>query len=160
MPTPRFQALPAATLPGMAAQGLWVLLLVGVCGCGLPGTGHASPSATPSPAAAASEPHATPMHSYLPKPGETLDQVIEHTLAGSPLKIELLRQAFVAQNPQAFVPGKVPKLRKGVPLTVPDHDALLRTHLGARTQPVADAAQPAGRGPSTAEERKHWVQFP
>ena len=159
MPISRHQTLPAATVRGIVAQGLWALLLVGVCGGGIPGSGHASPSAPPAEQTA-SAPHAAAAHSYLPKPSETLDQVIERTLTGSPLKIELLRQAFIAQNPQAFVPGNVPKLRKGVPLTVPDHDALLRTHLGAPALPLADVTQAARPIPSTAEERKHWVQFP
>lgn len=112
---------------------------------------------------AASEPTSAPApmaRSYLPKPTETLDQVIARTLPESPLRIELLRQAFIAQNPQAITPGKVPKLRKGVPLVVPDHEALLRMHLGSLTAPV-DAPPPNARfSPSTSEERKRWVQFP
>jgi len=97
---------------------------------------------------------------YLPKASETLDQVIVRTLPNSPLRIELLRQAFVAQNPQAIAPGKVPKLRKGVPLTVPDHEDLLRTHLGARIAPIAAMPTPPSLAPSSLEERKRWVQFP
>ena len=97
---------------------------------------------------------------YQPKPSETLDQVITHTLPNSPLRIELLRQAFIAQNPEAFVPGKVPKLRKGMALRVPDHAELLRTYLGPR-EPVADTQPAASRySPSTSDERRRWVQFP
>jgi hypothetical protein len=139
--------IPTDTLTAIAVRSLGGLLLASACCWGLPGTVHASPNA---PA----------VHTYQPKPKETLDQVIEHTLAGSPLKIELLRQAFVAQNPQAFAPGKPPKLRKGVTLTVPDHDELLRVHLGARATPVADPSLPARAAPSTVEERRRWVQFP
>jgi Tfp pilus assembly protein FimV len=86
--------------------------------------------------------------------------VIAHTLPGSPLKIELLRQAFVTLNPQAIAPGKVPKLRKGMVLVVPDHGELLRSYLGSRETAV-DPAPPVARfTPSTSEERKRWVQFP
>lgn len=102
----------------------------------------------------------TPARSYLPKAGETLDQVIAHTLPESPLRIELLRQAFMAQNPQAITPGKVAKLRKGVPLNVPDHDALLRMHLGSLVPPAEATPTNARISPSTSEERKRWVQFP
>jgi Tfp pilus assembly protein FimV len=143
----------------MAAQGLWTLLLVGACACAVPGTGRASQS-TAAPEPAVRTTIAVTPRSYQPKPKETLDQVIEHTLPGSPLKIELLRQAFMSQNPQAFVPGKVPRLRKGVPLTVPDHEELVRIHLGVRAAPVVEPAQAPRFTPSTVEERKHWVQFP
>lgn len=111
-------------------------------------------AATPSPA---------PMlRSYTPKPSQTLDQVIAQTMPDSPLKIELLRQAFIAYNPQAIQSGKTPKLRKGMPLTVPDHDQLLRQHVGARA-PEAEATPTPAQArytPSTIEERKRWVQFP
>ena len=150
---------PPVTLRAMVVQGLSGLLMVGAGWWCLPGTGHASPSTVSVEAESALPTIAAP-RSYQPKPKETLDQVSEHTLSGSPLKIDLLRQAFVAQNPQAFMPGKVPKLRKGVTLTVPDHDALLRLHLGARAAPVADPLQPVRSTPSTADERKRWVQFP
>jgi Tfp pilus assembly protein FimV len=125
----------------------------------LPTPGHAASSA------AAAAPDAAPaasgaLRSYRPKPSETLDQVIAHTLPGSPLKIELLRQAFVTLNPQAIAPGKVPKLRKGMVLVVPDHGELLRSYLGSRETAV-DPAPPVARfTPSTSEERKRWVQFP
>ena len=130
-------------------------------------TGLASlptPAFAASNTPAASEPASAPApmaRSYLPKPTETLDQVIARTLPESPLKIELLRQAFIAQNPQAITPGKVPKLRKGVPLVVPDHDALVRIHLG-RLAPPVEVAPPktAPFAHSTSDERKRWVQFP
>ncbi len=114
-----------------------------------------------SPAQSASARAAVPLaQSYLPKPSETLDQVIAKILPGSPLKIELLRLALIEQNPQAFKPGKFPTLRKGVPLAVPDHDALLRKHLGAKAPEPEVAQGPAGFTPSTSAERRHWVQFP
>ena len=113
---------------------------------------------------AGSEPASAPApmaRSYLPKPTETLDQVISRTLPESPLRIELLRQAFIAQNPQAIAPGKVPKLRKGVPLVVPDHDALVRIHLGSLAASVEVALpKSAPFAHSTSDERKRWVQFP
>jgi hypothetical protein len=158
MPVTRRQ-ISHATLRVNAVQGLGSLLLVGACWLGLSSDAHTAQSMAPSATESAAPKTAAP-RSYQPKPHETLDQVIEHTLAGSPLKIEILRQAFVAQNPQAFMPGKVPKLRKGATLTVPDHEELLRIHLGARATPVVDPLQPVRAAPSTVEERKRWVQFP
>ena len=114
-----------------------------------------APPAKPAEAsAAASGP------TYKPKAGETLDQVIAKTMGSSPLSLAILRQAFIDQNPQAIVAGKVPKLRKGATLTVPDHDRLLRGVLASVT-PVAAPADPVPRAvQSSPEERKRWVQYP
>jgi Tfp pilus assembly protein FimV len=138
----------------MACNWLWVAGLLS----GAYAQAAQNPPASPAPIAATSA--APAAQSYLPKPSETLDQVIGKTMPGSPLKIELLRLAFVELNPQAFQPGKSPKLRKGVPLSVPDHEALLRRYLGVKA-PEPDMAQPpTGFTPSTSEERRRWVQFP
>ncbi len=113
---------------------------------------QARTTSAPSPALPAQ-----PVLSYTPKPGESLDRVIANTMADSPLRIELLRQAYVESNPGAFLQGKVPRLRKNVDLTVPNHEQLLKRFL----QPLAsgDAAQnPAVR--SSSEERRRWVQYP
>jgi len=155
MPAPRRQTL-RALHGGARSHSAGAVLLLAACWLALPATSRAAQAAPEAAQAAPS----VPARSYLPKPGETLDQVIAHTLPGSPLKIELLRQAFMAQNPQAITPGKVPKLRKGVPLLVPDHDELLRMHLGSRAAPVEAAPPNARFSPSTSEERKRWVQFP
>jgi Tfp pilus assembly protein FimV len=118
----------------------------------------AASEAAPAKSAASTEAPAGP--SYKPKAGETLDQVIAKTMPSSPLSMSILRQAFIDQNPQAIVAGKVPKLRKGATLNVPDHDLLLRGVLSSVT-PVAAPAQATLRpASSTPEERKRWVQFP
>jgi Tfp pilus assembly protein FimV len=155
MPAPRRQTL-RAIHGGARSHSAGAVLLLAACWLALPAPGHAAQNAPEATQAAPS----APARSYLPKAGETLDQVIARTLPGSPLKIELLRQAFMAQNPQAIMPGKTPKLRKGVPLLVPDHDALLRMHLGSLAAPVEAPTPNARFSPSTSEERKRWVQFP
>lgn len=98
--------------------------------------------------------------SYTVQRGDTLDRVIQKTMATSPLKIELLRQAFLDGNPQAFVSGNVSRLRAGAVLQVPDHSQLLRSVV----LPVlegADAAAVAGGGRSSnASDRRSWVRFP
>ena len=161
MPVPRSLTLRAHP-GGTSLRNAAALLLLGACWLALPAPSHAAQSAVQATSAAPApgEASAPPASSYLPKPGETLDKVIAHTLPDSPLKMELLRQAFMAQNPQAFTPGKVPKLRKGVPLRVPDHDALLRMHLGSLAPPVEASPANARFSPSTSEERRRWVQFP
>ena len=137
----------------------WLLLAL-LLAASANATASAAQNLPSEPLAAAT---AAPMlRSYTPKPSQTLDQVIAQTLPGSPLKIELLRQAFIVQNPQAFQKGKTPKLRKGAVLSVPDHDELLRQYLGNKA-PAAETLQtpaPPGFTPSTSEERRRWVQFP
>ena len=92
---------------------------------------------------------AAPAQTYRVKSGDTLDKVIRRTMADSPLKIELLRKAYIAQNPQAFVKTSPPVLRAGVVLSVPNHDDLLRQYLRPSDGMVSDPS-----------ERRHWVRYP
>ena len=104
---------------------------------------------------------ATPAaRTYQVQTGDTLDKVIRKTMPDSPLKFEILRNAFVQQNPQAFTKAPPRALMAGVVLNVPNHDDLLRRHLGSRIAPVEVAPAPPRVVPSTIEERKRWVQFP
>jgi Tfp pilus assembly protein FimV len=125
----------------------------------------AQPAPPPSPAAA-SKAHsapapaapALPPGSYKPKPGESLDAVITKTLGDSPLKLAVLRAAFIQQNPAAFVEGKAPLLRKGAVLMVPDHNSLLLSLMPPVPIPVA--AMESQAAPSPDEDRKRWVKYP
>jgi Tfp pilus assembly protein FimV len=102
----------------------------------------------------------TSARSYSVQRGDTLDRVIKLTMPDSPLKIELLRKAFVDGNPQAFVSGNVSRLRSGAMLQVPDHSKLLRSTL----LPVLEGAEAAALGGegrvSNASDRRSWVRFP
>jgi Tfp pilus assembly protein FimV len=111
----------------------------------------------------AAEPaQALPPSGYTVLRGDTLDRVIQKTMAGSPLKIEILRQAFADLNPQAFVNGKVARLKAGAVLQVPDHVQLLR----ATIMPVlgmtdiSAASAEAQSSNTNASERRGWVRFP
>lgn len=86
---------------------------------------------------------------YNVRTGDTLDQVIRQTMGTSPLKVELLRQAFMDQNPKAFTRTSPRYLMAGAVLTVPNHDDLLRLHLN-------------GNKPSNGliDERRNWVRYP
>lgn len=92
---------------------------------------------------------ATPTVTYQVKKGDTLDKVIRQTFSDSPLKVELLRQAYVEQNPHAFVKAKPPVLRAGAVLAVPNHDDLLRQYARPR-----DGAFP------DYNDRRNWVRYP
>jgi Tfp pilus assembly protein FimV len=108
---------------------------------------------------------AKPAASYTPRAGETLDHVIQVTMPDSPLKMDLLRRAFISQNPQAFVTPVTtpPRMKKGAVLTVPDHQKLLLSVAAPQTAEVDGDAAGTQRSPaaaSSAEERKRWVRYP
>lgn len=97
---------------------------------------------------------------YEVKPGDTVEQVIRHTMGDSPLKTSVLRQALMAQNPQAFTKSTPRVLVAGAVLKLPNTDDLLRQHLPGKS--ASPAAAPGGY--TTADihmnERKNWVRFP
>ena len=89
--------------------------------------------------------------------GESLDKVIQKTMADSPLRIELLRNAFIELNPQAFPGGQASRMRSTEPLNVPDSVQLLRA-VAMPLMETEDAARAAA--PASAEQQRRWVRFP
>jgi hypothetical protein len=100
---------------------------------------------------------------YQVESGDTLDKVIRKTMPESPLRVEILRNAFVQQNPQAFTKSPPRALMAGVVLNVPNHDDLLRSYMVPGGAP-GNSGMHRGGGYSTADinmnERKNWVRFP
>jgi Tfp pilus assembly protein FimV len=100
----------------------------------------AAASPTSTPPSTPSTP--SPLRStYQVVAGDTLDKVIHKVMPDSPLRAEILRNAFVQQNPQAFTKSAPRALIPGAVLRVPSHDALLRNYL-------------------VVNEHKNWVRFP
>jgi Tfp pilus assembly protein FimV len=89
--------------------------------------------------------------------GESLDKVIQKTMAESPLRIELLRNAFIELNPQAFPGGQASRMRATEPLNVPDAVQLLRA-VAMPLMETEDASRAAA--PVSAEQQRRWVRFP
>ena len=89
--------------------------------------------------------------------GESLDKVIQKTMADSPLRIELLRNAFIELNPQAFPGGQASRMRATEPLNVPDAVQLLRA-VATPLLVTEDASRAAA--PASAEQQRRWVRFP
>lgn len=89
--------------------------------------------------------------------GESLDKVIQKTMADSPLRIELLRNAFIELNPQAFPGGQASRMRATEPLNVPDAVQLLRA-VATPLLETEDASRAAA--PASAEQQRRWVRFP
>ena len=89
--------------------------------------------------------------------GESLDKVIQKTMADSPLRIELLRNAFIELNPQAFPGGQASRMRTTDELKVPDAVQLLRA-VAMPLMETEDAARAAA--PASAEQQRRRVRFP
>ena len=100
---------------------------------------------------------------YVVESGDTLDKVIRKTMPDSPLRADILRNAFVQQNPQAFTKSPPRSLMAGAVLNVPNHDDLLRSYMVPGHSP-GNSGMNRGGGYSTADmnmnERKNWVRFP
>lgn len=105
----------------------------------------------------AASPHAARV--YVTVAGDTLDRVIRKTMADSPLKDDLLRQAFIAANPKAFAAGRNSRLRVGTELKLPETNALLREILLPLLSPT-EVGSYFPPPPTTAEERRRWVRYP
>lgn len=116
---------------------------------------HAPAAAVASPVVAAALPQAGRV--YVVMPGDTLDRVVQKTMAGSPLKNEFLREALVAANPQAIPAGRQPRLTPGTVLQVPAHEDVLRKVLLPLLPAVETASAP---GPVEGDTRRRWVRFP
>ena len=111
----------------------------------------AAPAAPVQPAVVASG------RTYKVLRGESLDKVIQKTMADSPLRIELLRNAFIELNPQAFPGGQASRMRTTEPLNVPDSVQLLRA-VATPLLETEDASRAAA--PASAEQQRRWVRFP
>ncbi len=119
-------------------------------------------AADPSPAggspAAATSPGAAPLK-YTVREGDTLDKIIRLHMGNSPLRIELLRDAVVNQNPHAFVKGSTKVLLAHAVITVPNHTELLQMQLGSA--PAKAEPTPPPTSTSMADDRrKAWVRYP
>ena len=95
-------------------------------------------------------------HSYTPSLGESLERIVAKTMPNSPLRADLLAQAFVTLNPQAF--GKTAPLRTlgTATLQVPNHNQLMHIALASTSeaqQALATKAAP------TPERRENWVRY-
>ena len=101
-------------------------------------------------------PVAASTQTYTVKRGETLDKIIQKTMADSPLRMELLRKAFIQLNPQAFPGGQASRLRADQVLQVPDAMQLLR----AVAMPLLEVTEASRAAPVSAQEQRRWVRFP
>ena len=107
---------------------------------------------------AATSPGAAPVK-YTVREGDTLDKIIRLHMGNSPLRIEILRDAVVKQNPHAFVKGSTKVLLANAVITVPNHTELLQMQLGSAPA-KAESAPPPTSTFMTEDRRKAWVRYP
>lgn len=107
-------------------------------------------------------------HTYTPAVGEALTRIVAKTLPNSPLNADLLAQAFVSLNPQAFSAGVNSRTLTTAPLKVPNHNQLVQLVLAKNeaARPavlaalsVADAKVSVSPAPRPAEKRENWVRY-
>ena len=146
--TARLLTLAVSTTTGRWARA--TALALGVCAASLHGGAWAASAPVLNLAGLKSS------HSYTPSLGESLERIVAKTMPNSPLRADLLAQAFVTLNPQAF--GKTAPLRTlgTATLQVPNHNQLMHIALASTSeaqQALATKAAP------TPERRENWVRY-
>jgi len=146
--TARLLTLAVSTTTGRWARA--TALALGVCAASLHGGAWAASAPVLILAGLKSS------HSYTPSLGESLERIVAKTMPNSPLRADLLAQAFVTLNPQAF--GKTAPLRTlgTAALQVPNHNQLMHIALASTSeaqQALATKAAP------TPERRENWVRY-
>ncbi len=128
-------------------------------------------AATPADAATPATPSFAGLgfsHTYTPAVGESLARVVAKTLPNSPLSAELLAQAFISLNPQAFSSGASGRTLSAATLKVPNHNQLVHMVLAkneaARPAVLAaltalDATAATAPAPRAPEKRENWVRY-
>lgn len=134
----------------------FALLLLAACGV-VQAAGQAGRSGPVAPEGAAG--HAPAGRAYVTVAGDNLDRIIKKTLADSPLKDELLREALIAANPKVFTAGRNTRLRPGTTVALPDQHAMLRQILMPLLEPREVGAY-FPPPPTSADERRRWVRYP
>ena len=132
-------------------------------------------------------PAAAEMGSYKVKSGDTVERVIQKFYASSPLRIDVLRDALVQNNPKSFVKGNPKSLLAGTTLSLPDQTELLKKLVptlaaaeGPSTAPIAlgavaqanvvtpvnvapvggAAAHQSGHNAAMPDPKRNWVRYP
>jgi len=124
------------------------------------------------------------MGQYKVRAGDTLDRVIQKFYASTPLRSDVLRNALVQNNPQAFVKGNPKTLLAGAQLMLPEPAELIKKimpSLQADTAPAkapestdntatvaaanalphgGAAAHQAGHNPGPDINKRNWVRYP
>jgi Tfp pilus assembly protein FimV len=129
------------------------------------------------------------MGQYKVKAGDTIDRILQKFYASTPLRQDVLREALVQNNPQAFVKGNPKSLLAGANLMLPEPTELVKklmpVLLADASSPAANpahaasatpapaavaaanaaphggaAAHQAGHNPGPDINKRNWVRYP
>ena len=129
------------------------------------------------------------MGQYKVKAGDTIDRILQKFYASTPLRQDVLREALVQNNPQAFVKGNPKSLLAGANLMLPEPAELVKklmpVLLADASSPAANpahaasatpapaavaaanaaphggaAAHQAGHNPGPDINKRNWVRYP
>jgi phage tail protein X len=91
--------------------------------------------------------------------GDTLDKIALKVYPGSPLRLEVLREALMEKNPTAFTKGTPKMLMAGAVLSVPDHAEIVNKVL-QKTDNTSKPKDAKWSGDGSGEMHRNWVRFP
>ncbi len=162
MPQPTFNL---TRPPLLRCFGGALALVIGLSGASLAAASTTKPSA-PASIASVDLSGLKSSHGYTPALGESLERIVAKTMPESPLSMQVLSQAFVLLNPQAFGSAKPQRTQSTATLKVPNHNQLIQlvlarnpadAALARATEPVAVKAATAA--PRPTEKRENWVRY-
>ena len=152
-----------ASLPRAFQRAVCVLGLCAMGSLALAATPAVSTGMTPGALAGLGS-----SHTYTPSVGEALSRIVAKTLPNSPLNADVLAQAFVSLNPQAFSGGSNSRTLTAAALKVPNHNQLVQLVLAKNESArpavlaalsAADAKVAAVAPTRPAEKRENWVRY-
>jgi hypothetical protein len=87
---------------------------------------------------------------YLVQPGDTLDEIIVRLVGDTPIRKNVLREAFVHANPNSFRNSNPNYMLAGIRLRVPDADDIIELLFDMNSPTMQNMNQ----------SRESWVRFP
>ena len=96
--------------------------------------------------------------------GDTLDKIIKKTVKDSPLKIELLREAFVLQNPLKLSMNIREIIKVGTEIKIPRNDYIIpkitvqTDDINVKAKAIEDSRERSLD--KLREESRKWIRFP
>ena len=96
--------------------------------------------------------------------GDTLDKIIKKTVKDSPLKIELLREAFVLQNPLKLSMNIREIIKVGTEIKIPKNDYIIpkitvqTDDINVKAKAIEDSRERSLD--KLREESRKWIRFP
>lgn len=94
---------------------------------------------------------------YKVRAGDTVERIIQKFYASSPLRIDVLREALVQNNPKSFVKANPKSLLAGTTLSLPDQTELIKKLVPSLAAPEVPASVPAPAQPASAVSQANVV---